>query len=106
MVDQASLMDKVHLQKYIYVMKLFLSKKMAASVFEEIFLQIRNDDSYWMSGSFEPEVGKIMDTFFLDVSDYAPDELYDSKDPNDINEAELYRRAGDVLSKLNEFCAD
>jgi hypothetical protein len=77
--------------------------KISAKEFESLFLQIRKNDSYWLSDSFDKNVGKILDTFFLDISDYAPDELFDSNDPNDINEKELYKRADNVLKMLKEI---
>ncbi len=85
------------------MISLFVSQKLSASDFETFFLQIRNEDNYWLSNSFDYKIGKILDTFFLDVSDYAADDLFDPNDPNDINEVELRKRAKDVLKILKEI---
>ena len=103
MVKDFKLLDKIHLQKYIYMISLFVSQKISASDFEIFFLQIRNEDNYWLSNSFDKKIGKLLDTFFLDISDYTPDDLYDPNDPNDINEVELRKRAKDILEVFHRI---
>ncbi len=103
MVMEIKLLDKIHLQKYIFIISLLVSEKVSVSDFERYFFQIRGEDEYWLSDSFDKRAGKILDTFFLDISDYTPDNLLDPNDPNEIDEAELRRRAKDVLNKLKEI---
>jgi len=96
-----SILDKVHLQKYIYVIDLFMSKQIEASDFENLFLQIRREDNYWFSGLFDEKAEKVLNTLFLDISDYAPDSLFDPNDSFDINENTLRERARIAFDKLN-----
>ena len=103
MVKEIKLLDKIHLQKYIYLITSFLSDKIQASAFEEFFILIRRDDSYWLSSSFDDAIGRTLDPIFLDVDEYNPDELYDPNDQFNINENELRKRLTDKLSVLNSF---
>lgn len=95
------LLDKIHLQKYIYLLTLFVAKEIEVSVFEKIFLNIRREDDYWMSGHLNEQASKILDTFFLDVDEYSPDILFDSNDNFNISEVELNKRAKETLEKLS-----
>eukprot|EP01132_Coremiostelium_polycephalum_P005883 gene5883-7323_t len=72
---------------------LLASDKIDPSDFETAFLQIRRDDSYLLSGLFNKKILKILDTFFLDLDEYNPEELFDSNDKFNINENELKKRA-------------
>ena len=103
MVNEIKILDKVHLQKYIYLLSLFTSKKIDTSVFENVFLQVRRDDSYWLYGSFNEVIGKILDSLFLDVDEYAPNEVYDPNDKFNINEDEFRKRADNTLAILKEI---
>lgn len=103
MVNDIRLLDKVQLQKYIYMTELFVSGQIEATVFGEMFIQIRREDTYWMSGAFDYRVGTILDTFFLDIDEYNPDELFDPNDKLNINEDELRKRANQTLAKLKEL---
>lgn len=103
MVEEIKLIDKVYLQKYIYLMTLFVSKEINAPVFEELFLQIRREDTYWFSGLFHKDIGEILDSFFLDVDEYLPEELYDPLDTFNIDEEELMNKAKQTLIKLKEI---
>lgn len=67
MITHVRFIDKVHLQKYTYMISQFLSDEITASAFEEHFLATRREDQYWMSSSFQDEVGRILDEIFLDV---------------------------------------
>ncbi|MDR0516484.1 MAG: colicin immunity domain-containing protein [Fibromonadaceae bacterium] len=100
MVERAKLLDRIHLQKYTYMISQLILKEITAKEFQTLFLKIRREDYYWLSGSFEESTVKILDTFFLDVDEYAPDDLYDPDDPYNINEEELYIRAESTLKKL------
>ncbi|WP_404479133.1 colicin immunity domain-containing protein [Sphingobacterium sp. ML3W] len=53
---------------------------MTASVFETSFLQLRREDIHWMASVSDNGIYQILDTLFLDVDEYAPDELYDERD--------------------------
>lgn len=97
------LIDKTHLQKYFYLLSLFINKQIDISTFEDLFLQIRRDDGYWLSGQFDERVSKILDALFLDVSDYSPDGLFDPNDQFNINETEMRRRSSETLLKLKEL---
>jgi hypothetical protein len=103
MVNGMKLLDKINLQRYIYLISIFLSDKITASVFVEYFLQIRRADTYWMTSSFDDEVNRIMDAIFLDIDEYNPEELYDPNDKFNINENELRMRLDSKLSALNRL---
>lgn len=103
MVTDMKFLDKINLQKYIYLISVFLSNKITDTVFVEYFLQIRREDTYWLTSSFDEEINNIMDEIFLDVDEYNPEELYDPDDKFNINEDELKRRLGDKLSLLNKL---
>jgi hypothetical protein len=98
--NDLNLIDKIHLQKYIYLLSLFINNEIEPSVFEHLFLQIRREDNYWLKGQFNERVSKILDTFFLDVDSYNPNDLFDPEDPFNINEIELKKRANETLDKL------
>ncbi len=107
MVNGIKFLDKINLQKYVYLINVFLSNEITASYFVEYFLQIRREDTYWLTSSFDDEVNRIMDAIFLDIDEYNPDELYDPDDKFNINESELRSRLMDklsVLSKLISCC--
>lgn len=101
MVTGIKLLDKINLQRYIYLISIFLSHKIAASVFVEHFLQIRREDTYWLTSSFDAEVNHIMDEIFLNIDEYNPEELYDPNDNFNISENELRKRLDSKLSVLN-----
>ena len=103
MVNDIKFSDKVHLQKYIFLISVFLSNKITAATFVEYFLQIRREDRYWMTSSFDDDVNRIMDAMFLDICEYNPEEFYDPDDKFNINENELRRRLRDKLSVLNRL---
>ena len=103
MVSGVKHLGKINLQKYIYLISIFLSDKITASVFVEYFLQIRREDTYWMTSSFDDEVNHIMDAIFLDIDEYNPEELYDPNDKFNINENELRMRLDSKLSVLNRL---
>lgn len=106
MVNGIKFSDKLNLQKYTYLISSFLSNKITASFFEEYFLSVRREDKYWLTSSFDENVNSIMDTIFLDISDYNPEELYDPDDKINIDEIELRRRLGEKLSILNRLIHD
>lgn len=99
--NEITVIDKIHLQKYIYLLKLFVTNQVETTIFEKLFLTIRRDDNYWLDGSFNESVSKILDTFFLDIDAYNPHELFDANDDFNINEIELKKRANETLNKLN-----
>lgn len=103
MVNGIKLLDKINLQRYIYLISIFLSNKITASVFVEHFLQIRREDTYWLTSSFDDEVNRIMDAIFLDIDEYNPEELYDPNYKFNINENELRMRLDGKLSILNRL---
>lgn len=103
MVNDIKFLDKINLQKYIYLINAFLANKIDASFFVEYFLQIRRDDTYWLTSSFDDEVNHIMDAIFLDIDEYNPDELYDPNDKFNINEDDLRIRLSEKLSLLNRL---
>jgi hypothetical protein len=105
MVNDISFKDEVEMDIYIYIIELFISKQINATVFDELFIQIRSKDTYWMSGAFDKRIGKILDSFFLDIDEYNPDELYDPNDKFNINGDELRIRAIETLTKLKELVA-
>lgn len=105
MVNDIKLLDKINLQKYIYLIEMFLSDKINASMFEEYFLSVRREDKYLMSSSFEDKVNQIMDTMFLDVDEYNPDEFYGPNDKFNINEEELRSRLSRHLALLKNLIA-
>jgi hypothetical protein len=100
MVKTITLLDCIHLQKYTYLISLFISNKVETSVFEQIFLQIRREDTYWMAGMFNEAISKLLDTFFLDIDEYVPTPLFSPEDKFSIDEKELRERAVILNNKL------
>ena len=103
MENDIKLLDIVQLQKYIYLIELFVSNQIEANIFDHLFIQIRRDDSYWMSSEFDRRIEEILNTFFLDIDEFSPDELLDPNNKFNINEAELRKRANKTLIKLKEL---
>ncbi len=101
--NDIKLLDKVHVQPYIYLFTLLISNQIEATVFETLFLQVRREDKYWFSGQFDERVSGILDRFFLDVDAYVPGDLFNSNDKLDIDEVEFRKRAGNTLSKLKDL---
>lgn len=101
MVNGIKLLDKINLQKYIYLISVFLSNEIIASALVGHFLQVRREDTYWLTSSFDDEINRILDEIFLDIDEYNPEELYDPNDKFNINENELRRRLDDKLTVLN-----
>ncbi|SEO88126.1 self-protective colicin-like immunity [Mucilaginibacter gossypiicola] len=97
------LTDKIHLEKYIELITQFLNKQISAKDFETRFLSERREDKYWMSGLFNKDVGQILDTLFLDIDEFTPDELYAENDLYAINEAELRSRTAFIFTKLEKY---
>ena len=105
MVNDIKLLDKIHLQKYLYLLLLLSSGKIEMAEFEQLFLEIKAQDEYWLSGMFDERIRKVLDTLYLDVRDYSLDYLYDPDDFVNVNlisfnEGELRRRAKEALRKL------
>ncbi|WP_419698990.1 colicin immunity domain-containing protein [Mucilaginibacter sp. NFX135] len=95
--------DKHHLDIYIKLISRFIDKEIDAATFESQFLSIRRNDNYWMSGSFDMEVAQILDTLFLDIDEYASDDLYEVDDKYNIDEKELRRRVNNAKNKLQQL---
>ncbi|MEM6379095.1 MAG: colicin immunity domain-containing protein [Bacteroidota bacterium] len=71
---------------------LFLHNKLPVNEFEQLFLEIRREDTFLFSGNFDEQVESLLSTLFLDVSDYAPPHLFDPTSAIDLNEQELRKR--------------
>jgi hypothetical protein len=107
-MDNIKLSDKIHLQKYLYLLSLLCSAKIEMAEFEQLFLEIKAQDQYWLSGMFDERIGKVLDTLYLDIRDYSLDYLYDPDDFVNVNlisfnEAELRSRAIVALRKLKSL---
>jgi len=107
-MDNIKLIDKMHLQKYLYLLSLLCSGKIEVSEFEQVFLQIKSQDEYWLSGMFDERIGKVLDTLYLDIRDYSLDYLYDRNDfinvnLIDFNENEVKIRVREALQKLQKL---
>jgi hypothetical protein len=101
------LLDKIHLQKYLYLLSLLCSGKIEVPEFEELFMQIKANDEYWHSEMFDQKIAKVLDALFLDIRDYSLDYLYDRNDFVNVNlislnEGEVRIKAQEALSKLEE----
>jgi hypothetical protein len=106
MVKQVKLLDKINVQKYIYLTTLFISEEISTNEFETTFLHIRRNDEYLFKGLFGGEIEQILGTFFLDVSDYTSVELWTPEfEGFSIDEAELRKRAVETIRKLKEQCS-
>ena len=108
MANGIKLTDKIHLQKYLYLLSLLCSAKIEVPEFESVFISIRAQDEYWLSGEFDEKIEKVLDTLYLDVRDYSLDYLYDRKDIVNVNlisfnEGEVKIRAEEALKKLKTF---
>ncbi|WP_409530117.1 MULTISPECIES: colicin immunity domain-containing protein [unclassified Sphingobacterium] len=53
--------------------------------------------------SYNYKAYRILDTLFLDVDEYVPDELYDLRDQFNINESELRKRLSAHLILLEQI---
>jgi len=107
-MDNIKLSDKIHLQKYLYLLSLLCSGKIEMAEFEQLFLEIKAQDQYWLSGMFDERIGKVLDTLYLDIRDYSLDYLYDPDDFVNVNlisfnEGELRTRAIAALRKLKSL---
>jgi len=105
MVNEIKLLDKIHLQKYLHLLSLLSSGKIEMAEFEQLFLEIKAQDQYWLLGKFDERIGKVLDTLYLDIRDYSLDYLYDPDDFVNVNlisfnEGELRSRAIAALRKL------
>ena len=98
--QEMKIIEQIHLQKYIYLLNLFIEKHIEITLFENIFLKIRSEDNFWLEGYFTKDVSKVLDAFFLDVDEYCPVNLYDPSDKFNINEVELRKRAMNTLNRL------
>ena len=95
--------ENANFQKYIDLIRVFLSHEITASVFETHFLQLRREDSHWIK-SVSDHVGyRGLDGFFLDVDEYAPEELYEERDQFNISESELRKRLSAHLTLLEQL---
>lgn len=101
--DTRTLLDRAALQKYLYLLTLLATDQIDIAVFESLFLQIRREDDYWLSGRFDERISRILDAFFLDIDAYASDDFFDPGDKFNINGIELIRRAKETLMKLKEY---
>jgi hypothetical protein len=107
-MNNIKLIDKIHLQKYLYLLSLLCSGKIEVAEFEQVFLQIKAQDEYWQSGMFDERIAKVLDTLYLDVRDYSLDYLYERDDfinvnLIDFNENEVKIRAIEALQKLQKL---
>jgi len=108
MVNEIKLLDKIHLQKYLHLLSLLSSAKIEMAEFEQLFLEIKAQDQYWLLGKFDERIGKVLDTLYLDIRDYSLDYLYDPDDFVNVNlisfnEGELRSRAIAALRKLKSL---
>jgi len=65
--------ENTNFQKYLDLIRGFLSNEITASVFETRFLQLRREDSLWIKSGFDHKAYRILDTLFLEVDEYVPD---------------------------------
>lgn len=103
MVNIMRIKDNLNLQKYIYLLSLFIEKKIEALEFEKLFLQTRREDTYWLSGSFDIKTENILNELFLDIDEFTPPDLSDQNDQFSINEDELITRSKNAFTKLVEI---
>jgi len=96
MVDEKNILDRVCVQKYVYLIDLILS----AAIFDLCFIQVRRKDEYWLTGELDERFSEILNTTFLDVDEYAPSELYDPNSKFNIDETELKNRLEKHLIRL------
>ena len=101
--NNVKLLDKIHIQKYIYLLNLFVTNQIDTTIFEYHFLKIRREDNYWLEGQFCDQISRILDSFFLCVDEYNPDSLFDPEDKFNINETYLKNRSNDVLVELKSM---
>jgi len=106
MVREIKLLDKIHLQKYMYLITSFLSREIPPVVFQEFFVQIRREDPYWLSGLFHEEIGRVLDSLFLDVDEFNNGKSYDPNDKFNIDEKELRERVSNKLVVLNSILGE
>jgi len=105
MINEITLLDKIHLQKYLHLLLMLNSEKIEMGEFEQLFLEIKSQDEYWQLGKFDERIGKVLDTLYLDIRDYSLDYLYDPDDFVNVNlinfnECELRGRAKVALREL------
>lgn len=95
--------DIINVQKYVQLIQDYLSHKIEATQFETTFLTLRRNDNYQKSGSVVKSIRRVLNTIFLDVDEYTPEELYDPDDQFNINEQELRVRLHDNLQKIESI---
>ena len=97
--------DIVQIRPYLILLDQFVHSQIEAGDFEQKFLSMRRFDDYWMGGLFDERIGKLMDTFFLDVDAYAPTELLD-RELGDIDANEFRFCADKTLEEINKLILD
>jgi len=68
--NKIKLLDKIHVQKYIYLLSVFVSGNVDFSLFENMFMQIRKEDNYLRSGQLNEKASRILAAVLLDVAGY------------------------------------
>jgi hypothetical protein len=95
-------LDLLHIQSYLYLMRAFVAKNVSAKDFETIFLDLRRNDQYLMSGKLHIGFSNLLRVVFNAVDDYAPPELYDPLNKYDITEEEMRKIVTEVLGKFEK----
>ena len=101
-VNEKKILEYIYAQKYIFLITLFVEERVGAAEFERLFLKLRREDDYWMSGLWDKQIGKILDSFFLDVDEYTEEEIYDKDCQYNINEDKLKGCAKRTLEDLEK----
>jgi hypothetical protein len=97
--------DLVHIQPYLYLCTALLENKITAKEFETLFLDLRRNDQYYMTGRFNTGFANLIRVLFNAVDDYQPEELYDPTDKYDITEAALRQQVTNVMEKFRKKIA-
>ena len=92
--------DRINLHKYLELTRQFIDKEFSASAFETRFLDIRRNDGYLMSGSFNPLIESELGKLFIAVDSYAPIELRDEGEIDEEQLREIVTNIHDTLSKI------
>ena len=82
------------IEKYILLIKKFVTVEIEAPEFEALYLDMfKNDSDMRSEKDFE-----VLNALFIDVDEFCSDS--DLRDEDDLNEQDLLKRAEDALKEL------
>jgi hypothetical protein len=99
-------LDKIHIKKYMVILRDFMDYKLSAKDFSQQFLNIRRKDQYLFDGYYDVKIESVLSTIFLHVDHYCDPALadYDKSNPDhDITAEELYLLVKELYEQLQSL---